>query len=104
MPSLHVAMAELCAIVGRRNERRSVAYSLTAFSVLTLVASIYLGAHYALDGYVSILGVHLLWRVSGKLVKRYGAADSLLFAFRRASPVLVRATPEHAPRSVAEGP
>jgi hypothetical protein len=101
MPSLHVAMAELCAIVGRRSGRRIVAYSLTACSVLTLVASIYLGAHYALDGYVSILGVHLLWRVSGRLVKRYGTVDRSTLAF---SPVFVRSSPEPAPHSVAEAP
>jgi hypothetical protein len=101
MPSLHVAIAELCAIVGRRSERRIVGYSLTVFSVLTLVASIYLGAHYALDGYVSIIGVHGAWRASGKLVKRYGTVDRSVFAF---SPALARAAPEPAPRSVAEAP
>jgi hypothetical protein len=101
MPSLHVAMAELCAIVGRRSERRVVAYSLTAFSALTLIASVYLGAHYALDGYVSIIGVHLLWRASGYLVKRYETVDRSVLAF---SPALVRAIPEAAPRSVAEAP
>ena len=101
MPSLHVAIAELCAIVGRRSERRSVAYTLTAFSVLTLLASIYLGAHYALDGYVSIIGVHVLWRVSGWLVKRYGTVDRSVFSF---SPALARPIPEAAPRSVAEVP
>jgi len=101
MPSLHVAIAELCAIVGRRSERRIVAYSLTAFSVLTLLASIYLGAHYALDGYVSIIAVHVLWRVSGYLVKRYGTVERSRLAL---SPVFVRAVPEAAPRSVAEAP
>ena len=101
MPSLHVAMAELCAIVGRRSERRIVAWSLTGFSVLTLLASIYLGAHYALDGYVSIVGVHVLWRVSGYLVKRYETVDRTALAL---SPAFVRAIPGAAPRSVAEVP
>jgi len=101
MPSLHVAMAELCAIVGRRSERRAVGFSLTAFSLLTLTASVYLGAHYSLDGYVSIIGVHLLWRVSGHLVKRYETVDQAVLSF---SPALVRRIPEPAPRSVAEAP
>ena len=101
MPSLHVAMAELCAIVGRRSERRIVGWSLTGFSVLTLLASIYLGAHYALDGYVSILGVHVLWRVSGYLVKRYETVDRTALAL---SPAFVRAIPGAPPRSVAEVP
>jgi len=56
---------------------------------------------YALDGYVSIIGVHLLWRVSGHLVKRYETVDQAVLSF---SPALVRPIPEPAPRSVAEAP
>jgi len=101
MPSLHVAMAELCAIVGRRSGSRVVAYSLTVFSILTLLASVYLGAHYALDGYVSILGVHLLWRASGFLVRRYGTVDRSALDL---SPAFLRAILGSAPRSAAEVP
>ena len=101
MPSLHVAMAELCAIVGRRSGRGVLAYSLSAFSVLTLLASIYLGAHYALDGYVSIIAMNVLWRVSGLVVTRYGTVDRSAFGFW---PGLVRATQEVGPRSAAEAP
>ena len=101
MPSLHVAMAELCAIVGRASPRRALAYSLTTFSVLTYLASIYLGAHYALDGLVSIVSMNVLWRVSGLLVTRYRTVDGSALAL---SPVFARAIPEPAPRSVAEVP
>jgi len=101
MPSLHVAMAELCAIVGRNSGRRSLAYSLTAFSALTFLASIYLGAHYALDGYVSIIAINVLWRVSGPLVTRYGTVGQSAFEL---SPIFARAIPEPARRSVAEAP
>jgi hypothetical protein len=104
MPSLHVAMAELCAIIGRRSERRVVAYALTGFSVITLVASIYLGAHYALDGYVSIIGVHVLWRASGPLVRRYHSPEISPVWLRAVVPTLVRSTPERSPRSVAGAP
>lgn len=64
-PSLHVAMAELAAIVGRRSGSRYVAVGLTVQSLVTLAGSIYLGAHYALDGYAAIVGVHVLWRLAG---------------------------------------
>ena len=101
MPSLHVAMAELCAIVGRRSARRVVSYSLTGFSVLTFLASVYLGAHYSLDGYVSIIVMNVLWVVSGLVVTRYGTVDRSAFAFW---PVPVRANREAAPRSAAEAP
>ncbi len=37
MPSLHVAMAELCAIVGRASGTRVLAYALTSFSILIFV-------------------------------------------------------------------
>jgi hypothetical protein len=67
MPSVHVALAELCAIVGRRHGRFMGSLT-TAFSVLTLVGSIHLGPHYAIDGYVSILIVHALWWLTGRLV------------------------------------
>src|SRR5688572_28057581 len=53
MPSLHVAMAELCAVVGRAQSPRLGA-AMTAFSMLTLAGSVYLGPHYAVDGYASI--------------------------------------------------
>jgi hypothetical protein len=101
MPSLHVAMAELCAMVGRRSGRRSLAYALTAFSAVTLVASVCLGAHYALDGYVSIVGVHGLWHASGYLLKRYQPVGRKQPLF---SPRLVRAIRGAAPRSAAGAP
>jgi hypothetical protein len=101
MPSLHVAMAELCAIMGRQSGRKPLAYSLTTFSILTLLASIYLGAHYALDGYVSILGVHVLWRASGRILRKSPAPRRSIFA---PSPGFVPTIPEPAPRSAAEVP
>jgi hypothetical protein len=66
-PSLHVAMSELAAIVGRRSGSRPAAIGLTLLSLLTLAGSIHLGPHYAVDGYTSIVAIHVLWRVSGLL-------------------------------------
>ena len=66
MPSVHVALAELCAIVGRR--RGGVTGALTTtFSLLTLVGSVHLAPHYAIDGYASIAIVHGLWWLTGRL-------------------------------------
>lgn len=64
MPSMHVAMAELSAIVGRRTSR-ALGVALTSFSIVTLIGSVALGAHYSIDGFFSILFVHALWRVCG---------------------------------------
>jgi hypothetical protein len=69
MPSLHVAMSELMAIWGRR-ESRFFGVALTTLSGITVIGSVVLGAHYAIDGYVSILGVHLLWKLSGYVASR----------------------------------
>jgi membrane-associated phospholipid phosphatase len=66
MPSMHVSMALLCALVGRRvNRWLGVAYWL--FIVLTMVSCVYLGWHYAVDGYAAILGTWLIWTAVGRL-------------------------------------
>jgi hypothetical protein len=70
MPSMHVAMAELCAIAGRNSGRRLLAIGLTIFSIAILVGSVYLGPHYALDGYVSIVGIHVLWACARRIYPR----------------------------------
>jgi hypothetical protein len=36
-----------------------------AYVAVILAGSIYLGWHYAIDGYVSIISVGLLWKVAG---------------------------------------
>jgi hypothetical protein len=64
MPSLHVAMSELMAIVGRKHSR-FLGVPLTMLSIVTVIGSVVLGAHYAVDGYVSILAAHGIWAVSG---------------------------------------
>ena len=39
---------------------------MTAFSMLTLAGSVYLGPHYAVDGYASIAAVHVIWWLAGR--------------------------------------
>ena len=61
MPSVHVAMAVLLALVGY--ERSATAGRiLTFFAMLTFVGSVALGWHYAVDGYVGALMAYAIWR------------------------------------------
>ena len=40
------------------------------YGLIILLGSVHLGWHYAVDGYVSILAVPMLWWLSGVLVRR----------------------------------
>ncbi len=64
MPSLHVAMVFLFALVGWRSGRvpRIV---LTAYAVIIMIGSVHLGWHYAIDGYLGIAGTWLIWKFAG---------------------------------------
>ncbi|WP_181182228.1 MULTISPECIES: phosphatase PAP2 family protein [unclassified Mesorhizobium] len=66
MPSIHVAMATLNALFFSQLNRR-LGYIAWGFAALTLLCSVYFGWHYAVDGYVSILAVALIWRITGHL-------------------------------------
>lgn len=66
MPSLHIAIAVLLALVGWRINR-FIGVLLTAYVFIILIGSIILGWHYAVDGYASIVLTILLW----KLVNKY---------------------------------
>jgi membrane-associated phospholipid phosphatase len=69
MPSVHVAMAVLLALVGwARHPLAGVALSL--FAVLIMVGSVVLAWHYAVDGYVGGLMAVGCWRLSGRLAPR----------------------------------
>ncbi len=71
MPSLHVACATLCALVAWR-ANRALAWLMIAFVAAILLGSVHLGWHYAVDGYVSLLLMPLLWWLAGRLVDRWG--------------------------------
>ena len=69
MPSMHVAIAFLLALIGwQRHWLLGLAYSL--FALLIFFGSIHLGFHYAVDGYIAILIVAAIWWGSGKIAKR----------------------------------
>jgi hypothetical protein len=69
-PSVHVAVVSLFVLVGV-SVNRVLGVLLFAFLVVTMVGSVHLGWHYALDGYVSMLAVAGLWVLSGPLTRRF---------------------------------
>jgi len=66
MPSMHVASAALMALFGYSFSRR-LGLLLTAVAVCTFAASISLGWHYALDGYVGAAIACVIWWIAGLL-------------------------------------
>jgi len=69
MPSLHVGTSVLFALLGWRIHRwAGIAY--TVFAALILIGSVHMGWHYAIDGYVSIVSVAVLWWAVGAVLRR----------------------------------
>lgn len=68
MPSLHVSIAVLLALFAQRLNRWLGA-AAWVFAALTMLGSVVLAWHYAVDGYVSILATPLIWIVSGWLAR-----------------------------------
>jgi hypothetical protein len=69
MPSMHVALSFLFFLAVRQVSRPA-GWFFGAFCFTIMVASIHLGYHYAMDGYVSIALVSAIWWLSGKIVPR----------------------------------
>jgi hypothetical protein len=68
MPSLHVAMAALFVMVARAVNKWAYRAALV-FLVLILCGSVALGWHYAIDGYISIILVIVLWHGAGRMLQ-----------------------------------
>lgn len=73
MPSVHVAVAVLFALLGWRTSSW-LGWIFTVYAGVILVGSVHLGWHYAVDGYVSIAGALAIWAVVGALPRRHGRA------------------------------
>lgn len=69
MPSIHVAAPAIFALAAGQVSRWMAA-ALWAFTLLTLVGSVHLGWHYALDGEVAIMSVVVIWVGAGLLTRR----------------------------------
>lgn len=66
MPSMHIAMAFLFFLVGRRVSRW-LGRVLFVYFLLILIGSVHLAWHYAIDGYASVLAMIPIWLLSGRL-------------------------------------
>jgi len=77
MPSIHVGVAVLFAILGWRTNR-ILGFGFTIYALLIQLGSIHLGWHYAIDGYFSAILTGMLWKGSGRFVmylKEGGGSD-----------------------------
>jgi hypothetical protein len=74
MPSLHVAIAVLCALVVWKMNRVFGAF-LWGYAVIIIIGSVHLGWHYAVDGYVSILATIAIWTGVSKLLNVTGLSE-----------------------------
>ena len=68
-PSIHVAMVTLLAFLGWQINRICGAV-LTAYAFCIFIGSVYLGWHYAVDGYISVVCVALIWYAVGWAMRR----------------------------------
>ncbi|UCD28174.1 MAG: phosphatase PAP2 family protein [Planctomycetota bacterium] len=69
MPSMHMSMAFLFALVGWRTHR-APGVALTVFAVLIMIGCVHLGWHYAIDGYAAIVCTWPIWWAVGRLLSR----------------------------------
>jgi hypothetical protein len=69
MPSMHVASAALTALFGF-SVRRWLGLVLALVTIATWVASVNLGWHYSLDGYVGAFLACVIWWTAGRLALR----------------------------------
>lgn len=69
MPSMHIAAVMLNVLFGWRVSRL-FGWLMLAFAFLTFLGSIHLAWHYAIDGYVSVIGTWLIWYAVGRFLKR----------------------------------
>lgn len=68
MPSLHVAIAGLIALYAWKI-RKSLGIAFMLYFFCILAGSIYLGWHYAVDGYAGVALACILWLIAGELSK-----------------------------------
>lgn len=97
MPSLHVAISYLTVLAAYQARLRLRGLVLIYF-LLVAAGSVHLGSHYAIDGYVSVLLVHLLWTATAPVARTLHRGDS------GAREVLRGASRTHIGRRLASSP
>jgi hypothetical protein len=68
MPSMHVAMATLVALSAARISRVAAIVGV-GFLLITVLGSVHLAPHYAIDGYVSIAVTLVVWSAAARLAR-----------------------------------
>jgi len=68
-PSMHVASSTLLALYAF-TVSRPLGWAFTAYKILVMAASVYLGWHYAIDGYVSTIGATVIWYTVGAALRQ----------------------------------
>ena len=68
MPSLHVAIAFLFWQATRQINKR-IGWFFFAFFVNIWISSVHLAYHYAVDGLVSVIGMVVIWKASGAILR-----------------------------------
>lgn len=76
MPSLHVSMGVLLALMGFR-VHRVVGWAYALFALLILIGSVHLAWHYAIDGYAALIGTVAIWWMSGRIVTAWSERRAL---------------------------
>lgn len=72
MPSLHVTIATLMALLAWRCNR-TAGIAFTVFTVIILIGSVMLGWHYSADGLAGIALAFVFWGVAGKVTQMWAA-------------------------------
>jgi hypothetical protein len=70
MPSIHVAMPVLFALIGWSTQRW-LGLLFLLYGLMVFLGSVHLGWHYAVDGYMSVCVMLLVWRAVGWFVRRH---------------------------------
>lgn len=71
-PSMHVAAVTIYVFLGFA-VHRLLGWAFLVFLAATLVGSVHLGWHYAVDGYVAIVMAAAIWWLAGPLARRFCA-------------------------------
>lgn len=68
MPSMHVSIMTTCAL-GSWFINKAIGVFYIFLTAVFLIGSVYLGWHYAIDGYVSIILTCLIWYLLSKVAR-----------------------------------
>ncbi len=70
MPSLHIAIGVLQALMAWRMSRK-LGWLLSAYAGVLLIGSVHLGWHYAIDGYLAAILAVILWKIIGRVLRHH---------------------------------